>query len=592
MKLAAKITFLFILISTVLSCGDQKDTQVNPVADNAIVKDSSKASDSAQAQLIADTKPLPLFTYSKEKVSDDEAKFFSRFDNRSRSDVPHQKIEIDSKALVDLLQKGGILEVAIKGLDVRRFKVKPTSLNERGELFASARIEEDANGDYSTLGVGTAFLKTGAVFFAAIRILGEDFKLEVDGKGKSYFLIHIDQSKRPPQHGSDPNYVQPIGGPQIPVPPRQEPLENTPVIPGLGSGPAKKSTTSQVNIRVGVVVAKTAALELGNVGSISPKLDEAFTWLSEALSVSAANVTLSLVGNVEPVGIEDYGKPLLDLLYELNGRTIQLALPIPIRIDVASFRLKNNVDILIVVVGRYRGVPNIAAGYAFRGGNANESTIVITNEDLDGFKIAHEIGHVLGADHHPTQNQGGNTAPFYGHITPQEPVFTGLRRKADIMVDTTFFQCSGQGAILCDQEKRFSDPTLIARTGWVNSGYKSAAGCSWTLPITSSICPVNECKTYSACPYALEYGYCAGVGPGVFKPTGLLTAANAPCVPQSKLVGLWGIPQYYGVPNVSNVASLWKSPRAAEVATFRDAAKPFLYKAISTALMPALLLLL
>jgi hypothetical protein len=48
----------------------------------------------------------------------------------------------------------------------------------------------------------------------------------------------------------------------------------------------------------------------------------------------------------------------------------------------------------------------------------NESTIVITNEDLGGFKIAHEIGHVLGADHHPTQNQGGNTAPFYGHITP------------------------------------------------------------------------------------------------------------------------------------------------------------------------------
>jgi hypothetical protein len=595
MKLAAKIACLLLLISTVLSCGDQKDTQVNPVADNAIVKDSSKASDSAEAQLVAGQQPLSAFSYSKEKITAEEKKFFSKFDKDARDDSPHLKIDLDPKAIFELLRKGGVLRVALKGERVLDFEFKAGEVDAMGAVSGYSRIVENTEGDYSDLSV-TA-LEAGLAM--TIRTLRQHYEVEGSAQPKAYFLIHTDPRKQASHHGTGPNAGKGImGGPPIPLPLKPEKLDfdlpkGPSSVPGTNVEPRKKSVTSGVNIRIGVLVAKQAALETVSnpVGFIADYL-EGITWLTSAMNASSTGVTFTLVGPAEPIGVTDYGKPLETLLRELNA-------PNAIRADVAAFRLKHNVDVLIVIAGANRGIPNDAGGYAIVRGNALQSTVVVTNTDLRRNKIAHEIGHLLGADHHTAQRTPDvpDLTPFYGHITPQGPEFGTKIRNADIMMDTSFsvWQCSVTGVIGCKQDKVFSDPSFAARTSlnMTNPVPIVPSGCALQSPFGgTSPCPDGSCKAPHNCPYPLAFGYCA-VNTNVvhkFPVPGALPGDG--CYPKSMPVNPFTATQFYGVETVSNVASLWKSPRTAEVATFRDAAKPFLYQAISTVLTPALLQLL
>jgi hypothetical protein len=590
MKRSVRLLALMFVAVGLLSCGEQPLKLSGPAGDNVIVKDASKATESASLELVTDVKPVLAFTYSKEKTTAEEKKYLSKFDKDARDDSPHLKIDLDPKAIFTLLRKGGVLRVALKGERVLDFKFEAAELSGLGGVGASSRIAENGKGDYSDVSIGAT--ETGVSM--GIRTLEREYEVIASPYGKGYFLIHTDPTKRVSHHGVEPNEARGImGGPPIPIPPKQVvPNDDLPKVPGSApateESPKKKAVTSGANIRIGFMLAPQAASELTNVNSLIPNLFRGLDWLNTAMTVSSTGVTFTVVAPPEPVGIIDYGKPLEELLRELNS-------PNTIRADVAAFRLKNNVDVLIVIVGANRGISEGYGGFALIGGNALQSTIVVTNEALTTEKIAHEVGHLLGADHHTAQRTGAfNVSPYYGHINPQESAFLNAPRKADIMMDITkpMWNCTGAGANPCKQEKVFSDPVLVARTTLIDSGIKEAAGCAWQLPIGASLCPVGQCRTYAACPYSLEYGYCAGTGPNIFIPTTPISAANTFCVPQTKLVGLWGITQYYGIPNVSNVASLWKSPRAAEVASFRDSARPFLTSAISGAITPALLLLL
>jgi hypothetical protein len=182
---------------------------------------------------------------------------------------------------------------------------------------------------------------------------------------------------------------------------------------------------------------------------------------------------------------------------------------------------------------------------------------------------------------------------FYGHITPQSPEFFQTARIADIMVDLKYWECSPPITTLCKNDRVFSDPTKQARTSTIDGGTVSAADCASQSPFNNGIpCPVGYSKSYNACPYQLDFDYCIGNISSVYKRILPNSNQNMSCYLASKPVGLWSVTQFYGVTNVSDVASLWRSPRVTEVAAYRQTTKPFLHTAVSRALAPVYLLLL
>jgi hypothetical protein len=583
MSRCIKALLALTVSATVLSCGGDRDvTPSASTSDEVATKEPTKASGPAEVLLVAAEKPVSLFSYRKEKVTADEAKSLKHFDNKKIDGVDYQKIDVNAKEIFNFLKKGGVLKVELRDLEPREFIFHPKEVRESGYIGGYSKLQEE--GGSSDVAIGT----DGIVVLVTIRIRAEEFDISSTKTGDGHFLVQIDPSKRRPHHGTE--YKRLYGDPPIQAPKPPETNDKKPLIeliPPANQTPSKKTVTSSPNMRIGVMLTQSASTEMASK-NVSTEINFGLDWLRDAMTASSINVTFTLAGTPEAVGVVDTGKSMEAILTELNA-------PSPVRADVASFRLKNDVDVLIVVVGD-KGPSGDAIGYALMGGNALQSTIVVDTSDLRGYVIAHEIGHLMGADHHILDRViNTNVTPFYGHITPQDPEFLQAERNADIMAVIHFplWKCSGPGAISsCKNDRIFSDPTKEARRSpMIFNGTVSAAGCALQSPVGASPCAPGSCLTYNACPYSLAFGWCASTF-AVFKPTAQISSQNMSCYPATRVVNPFQVTQFYGVASVSDVASLWKSPRAAEVANFRNVTQPFLRSAIAQALRPVFSLLL
>jgi hypothetical protein len=558
------------------SCGEaQQSTPIaNTANQNTELGTKKVQTDDASVILVAAPPPVQLFTYSKDKSETKEDKeHIARYERRLPDNVRPAKVEVDMKALFNLLRKGGVVEVSVKGEKPKQFTVKPQELDERG-LVTIYLEDDDKNGLTSTISIGT----NGVEGEMGFRLGAVDYEMERSSDPKIKFLAPMDPNKKPPMH---PPVPHPLGD-EINKKPVYEPP------PPVKEKEAVRKA-GPVALRVGVVRTALAALESGPNSSVTIKLVDGFNKLATALSKSSIPVTVSLVGVPETTGYSEIGKGMQSVLQELNT-------PSNLRADIASFRMRNEVDILIVLIGTARGVTEGYGGFAYIGGDASKSTIVLSVDELASLKIAHEIGRVLGADHHTKDKNPSifNNEPNYGHVTPYRPEYESpTLLRATIMVDTTKLCSSTRlGAAIpytCFSDTVFSDPTVVARTSYrqyfPQGASTSAVGCALQNPFSQigSPCPTGSCRSVDACPYYLPGDYCTtGIGPpdeAEGKNLGGIPV-QGPCYLKQIVVFPFEFSQMYGVLNKADVASLWKSGRPAAMANFRTALQPVLVQSI------------
>jgi Metallo-peptidase family M12B Reprolysin-like len=440
-------------------------------------------------------------------------------------------------------------------------------------------LEEDDDGLLAKLSIST----TGQTLSTHFRVNGVEYDVERSSSNKVYFLAPQDPKKQPSFHGGG----EPPASPDAIERGRAKPDVK------LEKKEIRTKAVSTIVLRVGVVQTNLAATQTGNANNLKDKLDIGFVKLASALGRSSIPVQFSLIGNQETVTYSEMGKPLKTVLEEANGSAGPL-------VDIASFRQRNEVDILLLIVGsgiaRNKPDEDGIGGYAYIRGDASKSVIVLTADKLETLKIAHEIGHLLGADHHRLHRNAGifDNGAGYGHVTPFKDDYpqAGFLR-ATIMVETDVV-CMPKLGYPCIQETVFSDSTVTARVSLVNYNPLGAmaALCSLQNPFSAlgDPCPTGSCKSPNNCPYSISGGrYCARGSYGPFSETDNnpyqdLTGAN--CYPASIAVFPFQFNQPFGIVGKADVASLWRSGRPAELAGFRNALGPILSESIGRIVAP------
>ncbi len=225
----------------------------------AATKENLEPTESASVQLIAADKTFSLFSYKKEKITDEEAKALKYDERLKKDDVDFQKVDLDPKAIFEFLKKGGVLRVELKGIEPREFVFVPQKVLEFNFIGSYSQLQEDSGSASSDLSVST----NGVAVGISIRIRGKEFRVSSSKNGESHFIFQIDPSKRRPHHGLE--YKPRIGGPPIEVPP--EPTNNAvkPLfepIPPINQAPSKKSVTASTNIYIGVMLTQSAWVDV------------------------------------------------------------------------------------------------------------------------------------------------------------------------------------------------------------------------------------------------------------------------------------------------------------------------------------------
>jgi hypothetical protein len=294
----------------VLSCGDRDVTPSSAINDVAVVKEPIKSSDASNSSglvLVAASKPVSLFTYRKEKVTAEEAKFLSRYDKQKKDNVDYQRIDLNPKEIFNFLKKGGVLKVELKGLEPREFIFLPEEVMDFGIISGSSRLQEAR--DTPDISIST----DGSVVSILIRIGAAEFEISSTKKGGAHFVVQTDPAKRPSHHGLD--YKPQIGGPPVEVPKSPPATDKKPLIeliPPASETPSKKNVTSSTDIRIGVMLTQTAFGDVSNTDLVGD-LNRGIQWLRDAMTFSGINVTFTLAGTPEVVGVADAGKTMLSL---------------------------------------------------------------------------------------------------------------------------------------------------------------------------------------------------------------------------------------------------------------------------------------
>jgi hypothetical protein len=553
----------------------------DPSASVNALQRAKPAKPEPQLDPLPDDQPVKLFTLSKRALNENDHKTAKQFEKRLKTTVPLRPIEVDAAKLLELLKRGGILSIEVPGEDKIEVRVVPKPKIE-GTFFNSAFIEHGGIPNKETgYIVKTVVLlnSNGSSASASVEIDGREYYFFSEEKKEAAVLVPIDEYKPHSYHNGHPVPIAPPVKGKI-----EKELNNNSI--EKGDGLIKKTPASSA-IRLGFVatqLASSAVLPL----DLQSRINVSLTYLQEAFSKSAINVGISTAPSVQTIAHSDFQKTTLQVLETLNGSIVPP--------DIASYRLNNDVDVLVVIVAPQstRGVTGDAGGYAYIGGNSQQSTIVISSDALQvKHTLAHELGHLLGADHHTLQRTPSllngvptypDRFPYYGHITPQDPEFTNLIREADIMVDTDYamFECLVAGKP-CRKQAAYSDPSIKAReSNLIISGQVSASLCSLQSPFTNppTPCPSGKCMSYNICPYPLAFGYCFN-GISVYK-YGVLGGSGTSCYPASIGVPMFSSVQMLGITGQADVASLWKGSRPSEISTFSDQLKPLLISTIAT----------
>jgi hypothetical protein len=528
----------------------------------------------AKLTQVSEAAPFQLFTYSKDKITGNDLKTLGGLFMYTDGISKPKRITIDISAVFKFLEVGGWVELTVDNAKPKKFFLTPSK---NGHTGRNAGSSLSGIGNWDRVSVSSSGTEI------SFDISFDDIEYQVAFvPGLGYVLYALDLEKKPSQHGPGP-YKPSFGGPPIPVPPKSTWPEDLRPTPPL----KEKAVSAPVNIRIGLMATANAKAQ-ASVGFLTAIFDDRVKYLNEALASSNINVLFSISGPIETIGISESNRPLLDLLNELNS-------PAQVRADVASFRLRNNVDIVVVAVASYGFLGGVSygsgeGGYARIRGSASESTIVMTVPSLlFGPLLAHEVGHLLGAEHTVNDRQQTSpNSPNFGYVTPTEPIFGSGVALASIMVNTA--TSCGPGQNPCRVVQSFSDSQKIVKLSPTQpASTVAAAYCALQSPFSASgPCPSLQCLSPKSCPYAVAYGWCANpFNPYVIqKPNPLLQGND--CYASSIFVPAWNKFQTLGENFVADVVTLWKSPRSAEIATFREALKPALSGALSNAIRPAL----
>jgi hypothetical protein len=304
----------------------------------------------AKLTQVSEAAPFQLFTFSQDKVTEDDLKILRpRFMFSEKVSKP-RKINIDKAAVLQFLKLGGWVELPMKEAKSQKFFLVP-AVNEVRISSAGSRPLEIGNWDSVSVSVNE--IETNPEITTILIYVNLDYveyRLTFHPR-MGYVLYTLDAEKMPPLHGNEP-YKPPVGGPPIPVPPKSTWPDDLKPSPPL----KEKAVSAAINIRIGLMATTKAIAQSQAIGEpLFDKFTLAVKYLNEALAYSGVNVVFTFAGPVGAIGLTESNKPLLDLLNELNS-------PAVIRADVASFRLQKNVDIVVAAVASSSFLGGIAAG--------------------------------------------------------------------------------------------------------------------------------------------------------------------------------------------------------------------------------------
>jgi hypothetical protein len=194
--------------------------------------------------------------------------------------------------------------------------------------------------------------------------------------------------------------------------------DNTVASPGDTVGPLALSMTDPTVINVQAGYTSAATEQYGPaVTNFGTTIDALFAYANEVEANSDTNILMNLVGTTATAYTESGS-------LETDLQTLSSA---GAPADVAAARRADGADLTVLFEGDVdRGTNNeIGLAYEFDHGHptASEGDAIVSllgNTDRDGKTLAHELGHLLGADHDPAHTTGIGDYPYARGL-----VFTG-----------------------------------------------------------------------------------------------------------------------------------------------------------------------
>jgi hypothetical protein len=589
--------YVIAILLNLSSCGNAGTGKAGLLSEKAIasnvtldlsagvnaVQSAKPATPESKLVPLPDDKPVKLFNFSKRKFNDNDLRATKRYEARLKSNAPTIPIDVDAEKLLELLLRGGMLSVEVPGAEEFKVRINARSKGE-GTNMSSMYFEftmPPKDKLKFPVNVSVGFASDGIAAGGAVTINDREFTFFSEGKNADAALIELDVAKHTDYHGGHP----------VPLSreaPKNEKLLNDKNPAFTPNSAIEKKAVPIPVIKIGFAVTKTAASAVPSA-ILEIHASAALNYLIQAFNNSNISVAIVRVPGFHKTEYSDFDKLAGQVLKELSAlNTLQG--------DIATFRANNDIDILVTLLGPQtsRIVTGDSGGLTYIGGSASESTIVITTDSFASKDVlAHEIGHLLGADHHTAQRSAydKDRSPYFGHITPQDLEFSGQRQKIDIMIDPRhpLSDCYNL-PVPCERLTVFSDPSYIARTsGVIAAGVIENPGCANAFPFPATLpCngDINLCRTYDKCPFPLAFGYCSN---GVLIYKEVLNSANTQsCYPRSLL---YSNPirqtQVLGDAGKANVASLWKGLRPFEISTFSDQVKPQLLSTLATHIQAA-----
>ncbi len=517
-----------------------------------------------------------LFTYDETPLSEKSVKEVKSFADRMVLGKSVKKVVFDYKALRSLIQHGGVLEVILPDLPPVRFVIEAQKVQTRLMTVSIDNVRD--GGYYEFLGIGVA----EDMVVGKIIVNGKEFLFDQSFDGAITYLIPTDPSRAPSHHA--PGEQRPKGNEKISITPLTEPVQYL-------EKEGLREKAAPVNIRVGVLqtansLAERPATSISNSILLSFKI-----YLNQTSALTAGAVTFELVGAAVKLDYADAGKTLKAIHQELND-------PKTTPLQLASHRLQNKLDLLIVVVGskeKRNQTSDTAIGYAYIGGDFSKSVIVLTSSGVLNDSPAHEVGHFVGADHDeanavsPWPVHGNN----YGYVLPSSSYYPPGTRRSTIMVDTNNVNCPLSDS--CPVVPVWSQKNLVARSANLGTVVPIPQCFSpESIGLIPSPCPTSNfggtstCQVMNRCQFLLPDGNCLSTTRGAHTPERFLNDPSMQgwsCVSTGTLIPNYSVNQTWGNDKADS-AAMWATSRPLQISQYRNLVEPGLVKKVTSALSP------
>ena len=426
-----------------------------------------------------------------------------------------KQIQVNFDQIAQLLKTGGTLVVAIPDRSVVTFSVPAPKgdIVSDGHDFVVVRHEDQSS--YLFVSVH----KTDRLITASIQVDGTEFSLRPDDSSApsviNYYLHEKDPLNEPPRHpkGWTGKRDSQTGGRQ------NKSFESN---LNLNIAQASEKAVTQITIKLLVVATSDSLLE-GSVGDVSRFVRDSVSILNNALTQSDPTgnrhkVQFSLVTSVAPIAFNEANRNAAELL---DAFDFQKTSNDPI--DLARLRAQFKPDIIGVIVKGAGGLgsPGEPFGGAARinATSAGQAVFLLKSSLADDTALAHEIAHLVGADHDDLNAELGGTsggfrslvnAPYLGYVMADDFRFSAISRKHSIMA----YARPACNAQFCTAGKFFSNPRQVARTRQYGTQTLVRATVGYEFPFAFGTCSSGSNVTFVECPYRGPDGLCGGSFPG------------------------------------------------------------------------------